>query len=218
MREDWVRRQASLVEEMQGGNAMMYVEFIERDRTMPIEIFRQLGDQASGWHEGAKDRMVLQLGRTLRLGPSPSYLCFWQIPGIERLDGWEEYFHSPSAAANRRSQAMHRAIHIQRAGLYDELAPAGLAVPGLYVIEYCEPEEQAESSALAAAMSSRSSAGTTLVHLLRRVGRAGPDASLLAVWRADSYVAIEPMLRRPPAAALGLVAIGIYRPFGDEIL
>jgi hypothetical protein len=196
----------------------MYVEFIERDRPVPIEIFRHLGDQSSSWAEGAVDRMVLQLGRTLRLGPSPSYLCFWQIPGIERLDAWEDYFRSPAAGANHRSQAMHRAIHIQRAGLYDELAPAGEAAPGLYLIEYCEPDAKAEGAALRAAMADRGSDAATLLHLLRRVGRAGPDPALLAVWRADSYVALEPMLRHPPPAVIGLSAIGIYRPFGQEIL
>ena len=52
---------------------MIYLEFVERDRSIPIEIFRQLGNQASAWAEGARDRMILQLGRTLRLGPAPSY-------------------------------------------------------------------------------------------------------------------------------------------------
>ena len=52
---------------------MIYLEFIERDRATPIEIFRQPGNQASAWAEGAQDRMILQLGRTLRLGPAPSY-------------------------------------------------------------------------------------------------------------------------------------------------
>jgi hypothetical protein len=113
---------------------------------------------------------------------------------------------------------MHRAIHIQRAGLYDELAPAGGAGSGLYLVEYCEPEEQAAGAALAAAMAVRASDAASLVHLLRRVGRAGPDPALLAVWRADSYVALEPMLRRRAPAMLGLATIGIYRPFGLEIL
>jgi hypothetical protein len=44
----------------------IYAEFIDRDRSMPIKIFRRLGDQGSDWTEGAEDRVVLQLGRTLR--------------------------------------------------------------------------------------------------------------------------------------------------------
>ena len=41
---------------------MIYVEFIERDRWVPIEVFRHLGNQKTSWAEGAVERMVLQLG------------------------------------------------------------------------------------------------------------------------------------------------------------
>ena len=88
---------------------MIYLEFIERDRAMPIEIFRQLGNQASAWAEGAADRMILQLGRTLRLGPAPSYLCLWEIPDLSRLDSWEAYFHSPAARMRTRPTIPSRA-------------------------------------------------------------------------------------------------------------
>jgi hypothetical protein len=118
---------------------MIYIEFIERETGTPIEVFRHLGNQQSAWSEGATDRMILQLGRTLRLGPTPSYLCLWEIPDIGRLDAWEEYFHSSAAAENRRSQAMHRAISIQRAGLYDVLWRAKTLDASLYLILYCEP-------------------------------------------------------------------------------
>ena len=118
---------------------MIYLEFIERDRAMPIEIFRQLGNQASAWAEGAEDRMILQLGRTLRLGPAPSYLCLWEIPDLSRLDSWEAYFHSPAARMNNRSLAMHRAIHIQRAGLYDLLSRGEPLEAPLHIVEYIDP-------------------------------------------------------------------------------
>ena len=121
---------------------MIYLEFIERDRAMPIEIFRQLGNQASAWAEGAQDRMILQLGRTLRLGPAPSYLCLWEIPDLSRLDSWEEYFHSPAARMNNRSLAMHRAIHIQRAGLYDILSRSDHLEAPLHIVEYIDPQGQ----------------------------------------------------------------------------
>ena len=118
---------------------MIYIEFIEREAGTPIEVFRHLGNQQSAWSEVATDRMILQVGRTLRLGPKPSYLCLWEIPDIGRLDAWEEYFNSGAAAENRRSQAMHRAISIQRAGLYDVLWQAKTLEASLYLILYCEP-------------------------------------------------------------------------------
>src|SRR5215467_5031964 len=113
---------------------------------MPIEIFRRLGNQGSDWTEGAEDRVVLQLGRTLRLGPVPSYLCLWDIPSVARLDSWEDYFHSPAAARNARSLAMHRAIHIQRAGLYDVLDRVENLQAPLYLIEYIDPREQGDDA------------------------------------------------------------------------
>ena len=38
---------------------MYYVEFIQRDRAMPVEVFRALADQASSWVDPTADRMVL---------------------------------------------------------------------------------------------------------------------------------------------------------------
>ena len=44
---------------------MIYLEYIERDRHVPIEAFRHMGDQSQSWVEPDADRMILQLGRTL---------------------------------------------------------------------------------------------------------------------------------------------------------
>jgi hypothetical protein len=198
---------------------MIYIEFIEREAGTPIEVFRHLGNQQSAWRDGANDRMVLQLGRTLRLGPRPSYLCLWEIPDIGRLDAWEEYFHSSAAAENRRSQAMHRAISIQRAGLYDVLWRAETLDSVLYLVLYCEPH-QLTNEAVLGAYGPEQDSNQPLRHilLLRRVGRAGPDPSVLAVWGGSSYVALEPLIRTEVHPKLSVVDLGIYRPFGAEIL
>src|SRR5689334_2525060 len=99
---------------------MIYLEYIDRDRFVPIEVFRFLADQGASWAEGHIDQMVLQLGRTMRVGPTPSWLAFWRIPTADRLDAWEAYFSSDASRTDRRGNAVHRSIHIQRAGLYDE--------------------------------------------------------------------------------------------------
>jgi hypothetical protein len=182
----------------------MYVEFIERDRSMPIEIFRQLGRQGSEWAEDSVDRLVLQLGRTLRLGPAPSYLAFWDFPDIGRLDAWEEYFSSPAALLNRRSQAMHRAIHIQRAGVYDTLYASPASHP-LYYLEYYRSVPPGFT------------VGTDgLVYFLRRVGCLGPEAQGIAVWGCESYRDVETLSRRE-GGALPMDA-GVYKDFGTETL
>lgn len=198
---------------------MIYAEFIDRDRSMPIEIFRRLGNQGSDWAEGAEDRVVLQLGRTLRLGPVPSYLCLWDIPSVARLDSWEDYFHSPAAARNARSLAMHRAIHIRRAGLYDVLDRVENLQAPLYLIEYIDSREQGDD-AIRATLAERARRHGALRHvlLLRRVGKAGPPPALLSIWAAPDYGTLEPILRDDRIEPLQLVDIGIYRNFGEEVL
>jgi len=198
---------------------MIYLEFIERDRWVPIEVFRHMGNQQSAWSEGSVDRMILQLGRTMRLGPRPSYLCFWDIPDIGRLDAWEDYFHSPAATRNPRSLAMHRSINIDRAGLYDVLVHKDPIDAPLYVVEYCEPAGKGDDALRAGFVErARQHSLATGLRLLRRLGGLGPDPAVVAVWGVPSYVAAEPLLRRPWPAAARLVDVGVYRPFAEEIL
>ena len=198
---------------------MIYVEFIERDRWMPLEIFHRLGNQKSSWAEGAVDRMVLQLGRTLRLGPRPSYLCLWHIPDIGRLDAWESYFHSEAARQNLRSLAMHRAINIDRAGLYDALHEETVAETSIYVVEYCQPLAVADEEIRAAFVNRAASHhDLRLLFLLRRLGQLGPDPALMSIWGGPSYSAAERLLRAASPNNARVVDVGIYRAFGDETL
>ena len=197
---------------------MIYIEFIEREPGTPIEVFRHLGNQQSAWTEGATDRMLLQLGRTLRLGPRPSYLCLWEIPDFGRLEAWESYFHSSAATENRRSQAMHRAISIQRAGLYDVLWQAETLDAALYLILYCEPGRATNEAVISAYQKATNTRQTPRLLLLRRLGKAGPDPSLLAIWGGPSYTALEPLIRDDDCAGLGVEDLGVYRCFGQEIL
>jgi hypothetical protein len=198
---------------------VIYVEFIERDRWMPAEIFHQLGDQETSWVEGAVDRMVLQLGRTLRLGPRPSYLCLWDIPDMGRLDAWESYFQSAAAGRNRRSRAMHRAINIDRAGLYDVLHRDSDAQAPIYLIEYCEPRRDGDDD-IRAAFAERSARHTSLrqLFLLRRIGHVGPDPALISIWGSSSYLAAEPLIRAAAPMDVQVVDVGFYRRFGEETL
>lgn len=200
---------------------MIYAEYIERDRHMPVEIFRQLGDQSQSWVEPDADRMILQLGRTLRFGPDPTYLAFWRIAGLERLDDWEDYFSSPAWHDNARSQAMHRAIHIQRAGLYDELIDPQEAGEGVHAVEFIDAPRSTSDAALREHYAARAAqhAEGQLNLLLRRVGILGPDPAHLAVWTFPSYVAMDDFLHRDgDGPGIRVAALGIYRRLGHEIL
>jgi len=200
---------------------MIYLEYIERDRHVPIEAFRHMGDQSQSWVEPDADRMILQLGRTLRFGPMPSYLAFWKIAGLERLDAWEDYFGSPAWHDNTRSQAMHRTIHIQRAGLYDEVVARETFGDGIHVVEYCDADPDLGEAAFAEAFTARAErhrAGT-LELVLRRIGVWGPDPAHLAVWTFPSYAAMDGLLRDPAIApGLRVATGGIYRRLGQEVL
>jgi hypothetical protein len=198
---------------------MMYVEFIECDRTMPVEIFRYLGNQESAWSEGSVDKMVLQLGRTMRLGPHPSYLALWDIPDLKRLDEWEDYFRAPAAGQNRRSQAMHRAIHIQRAGVYDVLADYQPPAHSLFVVEYYQPQGAAADGTMSALQKrAKKHSKVSILYVLMRVGALGPDPPLLVIWNGPSYVAFERLFRDDEIGGLRLETCGVYRPLGEEIL
>ena len=185
---------------------------------MPVEIFRAFADQATSWVEGQADRMVLQLGRTLRLGPHPSYLALWRIAGIERLDAWEAYFGSEGyRACNPRSHAMHRAIDIAGAGLYDALVENATTPAGLHVVERFETT--ADDAAVTAWFRSRDGLGGRLGYVLRRVGLLGPDPAHLAVWTFADYAACESFIRTPAGSGrVRVVAAGAYRWLGDEVL
>ena len=200
---------------------MIYLEFIERDRSVPIEVFRYMGDQQSSWVDPEADRMILQLGRTLRFGPQPSYLAFWKIAGLHRLDDWESYFSSKDWYDNHRSQAMHRAIHIQRAGLYDEIVEDEILDDGLHVVEYFDTAATISDDDLAEAYLNRSERHDSgaLKLVLRRIGGLGPDPAHLAVWTFPSYQSMSDFLPDQDGGDDVIIrSVGIYRPFGEEIL
>lgn len=199
---------------------MIYAEYIERDRFMPLEIFRYLGDQ-SAWTD-PHDKLVGSFGRTMRLGPMPSYIAFWQCKGMARLDEWEAHFNSEAGLRDRHENATHRAIHLQRGGCYDEVVE-GPAVDrgGLHCIEFFAAPASAADGAMAGHFKARAahSSGAVLNFVLRRIGQLGPDPGHMAVWTFKDYAALEPFAR----AALDddpfrPAEIGVYRWFGKEVL
>lgn len=200
---------------------MIYLEYIERDRFVPVEVFRYMGDQTSSWVDAHADRMILQLGRTLRFGPHPTYLAFWQIAGLHRLDEWEAYFSSKDWFDNSRSLAMHRSIHIQQAGLYEEVIDSVLGDETLHAIEFFDivdgtSNDQIESHYRERAR--RHHEGTVNM-VLRRMAGLGPDPAHLAVWSFPSYESMSTYLHddSSPEPIVNR-AMGIYRPLGREIL
>jgi len=198
---------------------MIYVEYIERDRFLPFDIFRYLGDQ-SAWTD-PDDKLVGSFGRTMRLGPMPSYLAFWECSGMQRMDEWEAHFNSPAAQGDRHERATHAAIHLQRGGCYD-VVQRGPKVgrEGLFAIEYFAAGPEVADATLKKHFTARAKGQktATLNFVLRRIGMLGPPPGGLAVWSFADYVALEPFERSRPTGDFAPSEVGIYRWFGKEIL
>ena len=198
---------------------MMYIEFIERDRFVPIELFRHIADQQGIWGEEHIDKMVLQIGRTFRFGPIPSYLAFWQIPSLDRVDVWQTYFTSDAAFRNRRSNAMHRGIHAQRAGLYDELVSQPQYDKENWYIEYFDADAASDNESVEKLFRVRAKTHSEvrLEMVLRRVGALGPDPANIAVWSAERFQDFERLARSAPTSAGAPIKVaGFYRQLGNE--
>jgi len=199
---------------------MIYVEYIERDRFLPFEIFRQLGNQSS-W-TAANDTLVGSFGRTMRLGPMPSYLAFWQCKGMARMDEWETHFNSPESQFDVAEKATHRAIHLQHGGCYDELAiDPSVDRAALFCIEFFPTHSRISNDEILLRYKTRAAAHSkaTLCFVLRRIGRLGPGPGGLAVWHFADYVALESFERaRDDDDPLRPTDVGVYRWFGREIL
>ncbi len=199
---------------------MIYVEYFQRDRFMPIEIFRMLGDQAS-WTD-VDDKLVLNVGRTMRLGPHPSYLAFWRCKGMARLDEWEAHFNSEAGRRDVYEQATLLAINLSDAGCFDEVVAGPEAAGGLQYIEFFDAPRDAANEDLARHFRERAKAypAAALNHVVRRIGLLGPAAlGDMAVWTFEDYVALEAIARETHTTGpMRPRAAGVYRSFGKEIL
>jgi hypothetical protein len=199
---------------------VIYIEYVERDRFMPLEIFRYLGNQAA-W-TAPEDQLVGSFGRTMRIGPMPSYLAFWKCDGMKRMDEWETHFHSDAGIRDTHELATHRAIHLQKAGCYDEVLTGPAAKQdALFYIEYFAAKSAVSNDQIAAHFQKRAKkqSAAALNFVLRRIGRLGPDPGAMAVWSLADYVALEPFTRADlDEDPFRPADIGVYRWFGKEIL
>ena len=199
---------------------MIYIEYIDRDRHTPMDVFRFYANQ-SAWTDPL-DGLVGMFGRTMRLGPYPAYLAFWKCKGMARMDEWEAYFRSDAYLEHQSELATLQAIHLVRGGCYDILVEGPAAHPeSLICIEYFGAPAAMADDRIVAHFRAREGVGpgARLNFLLRRIGRLGPDPGCLAVWSFDDYVALEAFQRvELEGDPLGPVETGVYRWFGRDIL
>lgn len=193
---------------------MIFAEYIRRERDTPLEVFRHHGRQ--DW-TAPEDRMVANLGRTMKLAPEPHYMCWWAIPAIRRMDEWEAHFRTPEGRLYLAESPVGRALSFAQGGLYDALLGEGAVPSGLHLVEFFAGDDLAPEHLREAFQERAAAGGARLVYLLRRVGLLAPDPGGMALWTFGRYAEAEPFLRRPRGGAVPIRAAGLYRNFGDDI-
>jgi hypothetical protein len=193
---------------------MIFAEYIARDRGVAWELFRHHGRQ--DWASD-RDLMVANLGRTMKVGPEPHYMCWWKIGSMARMDEWEAYFRTPEGRHYAATSPVPRALDFYRAGLYDEVVGEGAVPEGLHLAEFFAAED-ADAAMVRSYFQSRTGAGGRLTYVIKRLGLMAPDPGGIALWTFPSYVAAEAFLRlKAPPGPVRIGAAGFYRNFGDDI-
>jgi hypothetical protein len=223
-REAWARVTVPRTDEE--ASVAIYVEYISRRAGIALEGFQQVaGAGQPGWaarHD--VDILVLNVGRTWRLGPEPEYIAIWHTPtrGIERLGEWHDIFEQHTA--DDLELTFNAVARIDEAGFYDALREP---VPGrggpLYHGEFFDVADGATLTDVAGWYGSRAerSDGRILNLVADRIGHLGPDPRGIAFWQLPSYEAIEPIAREVDGdgdAPVRLVRAGLYADIGREVL
>ena len=196
---------------------MIFAEFIERDRRMPLEIHRVFSKQDQWTGEG--DEQVVNIARTKAIGPQPACLCCWRIKDISRMDEWEAYFQTAEFREDVVEWATYHALDFQRAGLYDEVIETAMPRDGLHFVEFFGAGEAVSDEEIHHHFRKRGKkhAAGRLNALLRRVGLLGPDPGGLAIWTFPDYVEMEGIAREVHGESpLRPNAVGLYRNVGQE--
>jgi hypothetical protein len=198
---------------------MIYAEYIEHDRNLPIQIFEHHGRQ-SGWVSDV-DVKVANLGRAERIAPEPSVICLWRHPGMARMDEWEASFRTDAARRDPAFQATRLAIHFKRGGLYDEIVGGPPLGEGLHYVEFFAAGEEIADEKIRDNFLTRAGRYPEgkLGFVLRRVGLLGPEPGALAIWTFAGYAAAEPIVReRHGDNVLRPRAAGLYYNFEEALI
>lgn len=201
---------------------MVYVEYISRRPGIELADFHRVVSQVQRqWESGhSDDQLILNAGRTWRLGPEPEYLGVWyaQQSGFGRLDEWERAFRNRCEVGDE--QTMSRVARIVFAGCYEALREPVRARDGIYYVEKFHPTGAPDAIRSFYEERARRFSSFTLNLLIQRIGRLGPDPGGLAVWTLPSFAALAEIATQLDTAhdPIELVGAGLYVDIGQEIL
>jgi hypothetical protein len=201
----------------------VYIEYISRRPGVSLEAFHEVaGRGQTAWAgEYDDDQLVLNLGRTWRVGPEPEYVAVWfnAAAGLERIAEWERIFTSGEAAPFE--EPFKLAARIDAAGCYEPLLDPVPGGGGPYYAEFFEPASSVGGDAVRLFFDERrGKSGLELNLLAERIGRLGPDPPGLAVWTLPSYGTLETVARELDGVSepVRLVRAALYADLGREIL
>jgi hypothetical protein len=100
---------------------MYYIEFIEPkegvDQRRFHDVVRRTTERWAADHP--EDKLLLNIGRTWRLGPRPSYMTIWEIAGFETMSRWTREFQEAAVLENHAE--FTDVATIVDAGVYEDL-------------------------------------------------------------------------------------------------
>jgi hypothetical protein len=199
----------------------VYIEYISRRPGVPLDAFHAIaGPGQSAWAAAyGDDELILNIGRTWRLGPEPEYLAVWHTPGkgVERLGEWAAIF--AAGEADHLEVPFSAVARIDVAGLYEPLLEPVPGTGPLYYGEFFDLASRDDARAFYE-QRAREHPERVLVLAADRIGKLGPDPRGVAFWQLPDYDAIEPLAVELDGVEtpVTLVRAGLYADIGREIL
>jgi len=199
----------------------VYIEYISRRPGIPLEAFHAVaGPGQPAWAtQYGDDKLILNIGRTWRLGGEPEYLAVWHTPGkgVERLGEWAAIF--ATGEADHLEVPFGAVGRIGVAGLYEPLLEPVPGTGPLYYAEFFDLSSRDDARALYERRA-REHPELVLVLVADRIGKLGPDPRGVAFWQLPGYDAIEPVAVELDGVEtpVELVRAGLYADIGREIL
>ena len=201
----------------------VYIEYISRRPGIPLEAFHAVaGPGPAAWAaEYGDDRLILNVGRTWRLGSEPEYLAVWHTPGKgpNRLGDWAAIF--TSGEADHLEVPFTAVGRIDVAGFYEPLLEPVAGSGPLYYGEFFDVSSGASREDVAAFFRERARHSQRVLNLAAdRIGKLGPDPRGIAFWQLPSYDDLEAVAVELDGteAPIRLVRAGLYADIGHEVL